>query len=209
MTPRVIGAYSMRTLVPIQKKLHGYWLESYDKYQVVELNQFNSRDFFSKAYIQNNWLKNSHSTYRVDLFASRLKESILSLDTVRYSSNKFLRIFQKESTLYGNGYNEREEGGPYSFAQLVYKISHTLQHWRLYKEVGEPHFRLWKSRQPMGTNIQVPPRQLYLQYPSSAPPPPPPPPPKTANVFKKIIKLKMGFGNQNKKIFFKILKKYF
>jgi hypothetical protein len=29
------------------------------------------------------------------------------------------RILKKESALYGNGYNEKEEGRPCSFAQLV------------------------------------------------------------------------------------------
>jgi hypothetical protein len=34
------------------------------------------------------------------------------------------------------------------------------QHWRHCKENGEPQFSLWKSRQQVGTNIQVPPRNL-------------------------------------------------
>jgi hypothetical protein len=32
------------------------------------------------------------------------------------------RAFQKDSTLSGNSYYEKEEGIPYSFAQLVYKF---------------------------------------------------------------------------------------
>ncbi len=64
-------------------------------------------------------MKNPRSTFRVDLFASRLKESTLSFDTVRYSWKG--TCFQKESTLPGNSYYEKEEGKPYSFAQLVYK----------------------------------------------------------------------------------------
>ncbi len=35
-----------------------------------------------------------------------------------------------------------------------------MDHWLLYKENGEPQFSLWKSQQPMGTNIQLPPRKL-------------------------------------------------
>ncbi len=62
-------------------------------------------------------VKNPRSNYRVHLFASRLKESNHSMDTVRYSweSDRLSWIFQKESILYGNSYNEKEEGRPYSF----------------------------------------------------------------------------------------------
>jgi hypothetical protein len=42
---------------------------------------------------------------------------------------------------------EKEEGRPYSFAQLVYKFLIYL-HLRLYKEHAEPQFSIWKSRQP-------------------------------------------------------------
>jgi hypothetical protein len=55
------------------------------------------------------------------------------------------RVFQKESTLSGNGYYEKEEGRPYSFvAQSVYKflIAHTGGNT---KEIGEPQFSLCRE----------------------------------------------------------------
>jgi hypothetical protein len=65
----------------------------------------------NSACIQNNYVKNPRSNYRVDLFASQLKEASHSMDTER---DGFSRIFQKEWTLYGNGYYEKEEGRPYT-----------------------------------------------------------------------------------------------
>jgi hypothetical protein len=64
------------------------------------------------AGIQNNYVKNCRSTYRVDLFASRLKQLTLSLHGYSAIFIKKGRIFQKESTLSGNSYYEQEKGRP-------------------------------------------------------------------------------------------------
>jgi hypothetical protein len=48
--------------------------------------------------------KSFRSTYRVNLFASPLKESTLSLCGIHEKE----RMFQKDLTLYGNSYYEKE-----------------------------------------------------------------------------------------------------
>ncbi len=77
-------------------------------------------------------------------FASRLKESTLSLDSVCYLFRKKGWVFQKESTLYGSSYYEKEEGRPYPISVHIF---HSI-HWRQYKGNREPQFSLWKSLQP-------------------------------------------------------------
>jgi hypothetical protein len=48
-------------------------------------------------------------------------------------------IFQKESTLYGNVYYEKEEGRPYSFAQLAGVVEEGKNDPQKYKKVIKFH----------------------------------------------------------------------
>jgi hypothetical protein len=57
------------------------------------------------------------------------------------------RVFQKESTLSGNCYYEKEEGRPYSFSQFVYKFVIAFTDGNT-KEIGNLNLAFEKADSP-------------------------------------------------------------
>ncbi len=60
------------------------------------------------------------------------------------------QIFQKESTLYGNSFYEKQDGRSYSSAQLVYIVQFHMHitHWRLAKRIGNLNSFFEKADSP-------------------------------------------------------------